>query len=198
MTHQAKLLILWICLIAFLAACGGNDSDSDPENAVVPTQPIVLVLQSEALPQTAGEWVLDATTVNREERQIGLVLTATFVNPANQARGGITLTAYTTYEEARKVFDERVAAWQADSSQTVEAISSLGDGSYTLNETQSAIALVDGNGIVQVDMADPSLATHLELLSLLQVGVNVLRERELPVLANGGTLGNATLAPPNP
>jgi hypothetical protein len=195
---SSAYLLFWISLAALLLACGDEASDSEEQTAPMPTRPIVLVLQTEALPQQNGDWVLEADSVNREERQAGLVITADYVHQENGTRAGLTLTAYTTYEEAQQIFAERLAAWQADPTHTVRAISALADQSYTLNDTQSAVALVDGNGIAQVEIAQPSPISDLDLLALLQVGINVMRERELPSLASGGTMGNATLAPPAP
>ncbi len=191
--NSMKPYTLFVLCLVMLAAVACDDETPESTAAPEPTRP-PYVLRADALPQSSGPWQLVADSVALEEREAGLILSAEYAHAEKNSAADLLLTVYRDPEQAVSGFDERVAAWQADPDNTVEAVSAFGDGAYLLNDGAEGIALVSQDSTLVMGV-DTSQITRLEALNLMQIGLTTLRFRDERQNAPG-TLGQATLAPP--
>ncbi|MFP4321569.1 MAG: hypothetical protein ACLFTK_03875 [Anaerolineales bacterium] len=189
---RAILILLCGLLLGLATAC--EDEAEEVAPTPEPTRP-PYVLRDDAMPPVSGPWRLVADSVNFEERETGLILSARYEHATNASRGDVLLTVYRDPADAQSDFEQRVAAWQDDPANTVEEIRTLANGAYLLNDGAEGIALVFTDSTVLIN-ANPAEVSRLEALNLAQIGVDVLRVR-VP-LRDGprGTLGRATPVPP--
>lgn len=185
--------ILGLLVIGFLLAACGGDGDEEESNVGATSVPTPLfLLRDDTLPPEIGGWVMVEGTLSLTQNEETIVLSADYTRADSPAVAELNLTLYRDIAAAQQFYNDRVAALQADSSITLNHLTTLADDAYTINENQGGIALVDENGVLELSFAGESTHDELDTLGLMQVGVNALQVRtEKP----GGGLGSATLAP---
>jgi hypothetical protein len=190
--RKTTLRLAFLFMLAVLSACGGDEASTPPIGEE--STPVRYNLRTDALSPQVGVWALVPESVKLEEREPGLVLSAAYDHRPTGSRATFTATVYRDPALARRVLEERLAAWRGASANRVEEIRPLADATYLLNETEGAIALVDGDSTLDVAVQTDQGLTRLDFLSVVQIGVNVLRVRTDAPVQQGG-LGNATLPP---
>lgn len=188
-----KKLLLLLTALFLLAACNGKEDDpsEQPTAAVTP----IFYLQSNALPIEAGVWSLNPESVNYEERQAALILNGQYRHVTSTGIASLSLNVYRNAPEAQQTFNDRLAEWQSNPANVVERITAFGDDAYTLNSNQAGIALVNGDGLLLLTIEGEAANTDLELLHLMQFGVEILGQRNQPPPPQEN-VASATLAIP--
>lgn len=191
-----RFILISLIVIGGLVACNDNSDEAPSDAAPMPDldEQRTYEIHVEVLPASEGFWQLVPDSAQVEEREVGFVLNAQYTHISKDIQAGLQLTVFRDIADAPRTLDERVANWRSDDSNTVSAISSLADGAYVLNESQTAIALVGGDSLAEATLIDAAAATDIDLLNLLQIGIDGLIQRVVPP-ERSGSLGNATLAP---
>lgn len=189
-----SLLFLLMVIMMLTAACGSED-DQPPQDGRPPAETPIFNLRPDVLVAQSGNWTLLPASVDFQERS-SLVLTASYQHSSGTVTGNISINLFRTFAEARRDFEARLAEWRADANNLVTLIPAFADEAYTLNHNQAGIALVDGDGYLQVEAVGDGAQSSADLLNLLQIGVDVLRVRQ-PPSTQRGTLGQATRLPPD-
>ena len=179
--------IIIVLSVLLFAACNG-DADT-PQPASQPTPQFYI--NPNALPAQLGEWILLPETVSYAEEVTSLAYGGTY--QYGDAAAQVSMTVYRTAAEAQAVIAEQLAAWRGSSANTVTEIDALGNESYVLNNIEAGLSRVQGDGVLLITTSGERTYNDLEFLALMQVGVNILSERQ--PAANSGSMGSATLAP---
>lgn len=184
-----KKLSFCLLLLLMLAACGGSDDDEPaPDNPGTPTPNFML--RTDSLPTELVGWTMVEGTLNLEEREAALILSADYIHATFPAVAKLNLSLYRDAAEAQQVFDDRTASLQNDPAVTLHEISALADKAYTINGSQGGLALVDTYGVLILEFQGELTHSELDTLNLMQIGVNALQVRtEKPQ----GGLGNKPL-----
>lgn len=172
---MSKRLFFVIVFVLLLVACQ-NGTDEPSASPLPPTQISPFNLRPDILPEQQGTWT--QIDVNLTDADEGLVLAATYAHTSSPEPTVLTVTLYRTFESAINAFDEQVQTLEEDN--TLRRIDGLGEVAYLVNETEIGFALVNDEGIATVEVAPGSAPTDLDVLHLLQIGVNTLRNRDTP------------------
>jgi len=180
-------LTWFFILIWFLAACGGDANTPPPQDETEP--PPAPILRQDALPLASGNWQLVADSISYQEREAGVILAVSYQHRSLPSVGRLDMTAFSSAEEAQRVFTAHIA----QVGDAARPLAALGDAAHVYPNGGAALVLRQG---VLLAMIEGDAPPEYDLLNLLQIGVDTLSVQE-PGDPSGGSLGSATLAPPN-
>jgi len=179
-------------IILGFTACESNTPE-ESQSTAIPSG--VYNLRPDILPVMIGNWTLNTEQTTLTDQGSVLVMSVEYTHPESDVPALISMFVYQTPSTAQTDFNQQYDLWQSEPSNIIEPIPAFADAAYILNE-QEATIVWDGDSYLIVDGQDGNHNT-LELLMLTQIGLDTLRNREVPPnhTTFRGSLGQATLEP---